>query len=76
MSKRMNTKDLKLGELSTINEYLKWLEENKGVATTKQAIHYQLIKTDNLDWCDWQGNKLIVMNEKAKSYTPKEARRG
>ena len=72
MSKRINIEGLKLSELSTINHYLQYLS-SKGINMTKQAIHYQIMNTDNLDWCDWQGNKLIVMNEKAKTFTPKSS---
>lgn len=76
MSKIYNPVKLTLGELMTIKTYLGWLKEKKGIETTKQAIHYQLEKTDNLDFCEWQGNKLILFNKKANLYTPKESKRG
>lgn len=76
MSKRTKTEEFKLGELSTINTYLVYLKEKRGITTTKQAIHYQLKKTDNLDYVEWQGNTLIVMNFKAQNFTPKESKTG
>lgn len=76
MSKRIQTKNLTLGGVSTINNYLEWLKSKRGITTTKQAIHYQLQKTDNLDWCDWQGHKLIILNQKSQVYTPKESKTG
>ena len=76
MSKKIDPKKLTLGDVKTVKEYLKWLEENRGITTTKQAIQYQLDKTDNINWCEWCGIKFIIMDKKAKEYTPKESARG
>lgn len=76
MSKRIDAKNLKLGDVMTVKVYLAWLESERAINTTKQAIQYQLENTDNLDWCDWQGTKYIIHNQKAKVFTPKEGKRG
>ena len=70
MSKIINTKNLKFDDVKTTAEYVTWLQEFKGITTTKQAIQYQLNNTDNIDYCERDGKKYIVMTENSKAYTP------
>lgn len=71
MSKRVDTKNLKLGELITIKSFIDYMKDERGITITKPAVHYQLKNTDNLDYCEWQGIFLIINNSKAKTFTPK-----
>jgi len=70
MSKRQKTDEIKLSDVMTVKSYLDFLKK-RGIETSKQTIHYQLEKTDNLDYCEWQGMKLVIINNKSINFTPK-----
>lgn len=71
MSKRIDIKNIKLGDLMTVKSYINFMKEKRGIAITKPAVHYQLKNTDNLDYCEWQENIFVINNNKVNTFTPK-----
>jgi len=60
-----------LDTVLTMGEFVKQVRERTGnTKISNQTIHYHLNHTDELDFIDWCGMKLIVMNEKAKRFNP------
>ena len=63
--------EVKISDCLTVGEYVKKLKVRTGNdKISNQSIHYHFNSTDQLDWVNWSGLKMVVMNEKAKKFTP------
>jgi len=60
-----------LDQVLTMGEFVKLVrKKTSNDKISNQTIHYHLNHTDNLDFVDWCGMKLIVNNDKAKNFNP------
>lgn len=68
---KVAAENINVSECLTVGEFVKALREKTGNANiSSSTIHYHLENTDNLDFVEFCGLKLIVQNEKAKSFSP------
>lgn len=68
---KLEVENIKLTDCITVGDFVKELREKTGSESiSPSAIHYHLANTDNLDYVEFGGLKLIVRNAKSESFTP------
>ena len=68
---KLSEKSVKLEDCVTIGAFVKEIKERTGIETIgRNTIDYHLKNTDNLDYIEWCGTKMVVKNEKAAKFTP------
>ena len=69
--KKPNLNEVTLDNVLTMGEFVKQVRKRTGNdKVSNQTIHYHLNHTDALDYVDWCGMKLIVINQKSKDFNP------
>lgn len=67
---RLEVKDVNLKECATIREFIESVRKRTNNSKTGKQVVYYHIEKGTLDYVEYYGMKLVVLNDKAAAFEP------